>query len=532
MGNSHVPFDTRTPLCIIRMPFQYRYSSLNVAEEPIITYLLGYFAAVGFADYEVHDFHLERDTELVPLSQREYGGYLIPLRETGENLHYVRRAAFFLASRGKRVWIYGQVARLRRFNDWPSSVVIVRHDEREIARALGLPEDGPGFTDGLSAHPYMQGLNLESWQIRRARAAVETTRGCHYGCSFCFINQGRNYPERWQVRHNDDILTDLRRYCDMGVRNFVFYDSEFIGRDDAILPGREELLRRIVDELPPIRFKIYCRADTLQRFGHLDLLKQAGLVQVFVGAESFDQGDLDALNKQLDVSTVVSCVRALQEHGIYANLSFIVFNRNTSLSSIRRNLDVLDGLAASRPRLLGVPAFTFSFESDWRSDLRKGERQQLSGRTYVGHDLSQKSQPAGAQIFNAELEPLMELFRLLSYEWSKKLVRLNIARDTATDAAREAINAWVEGLTHFCLRVQRTYLDLFESGHITLDTLPAFRERLFSEIVSFHSVLPEGLRELETYDSHARPMDYAAQSSLTEAEEYWYDTIPALAPTS
>ncbi|WP_162834307.1 B12-binding domain-containing radical SAM protein [Amycolatopsis circi] len=516
------------PLDIVRLPFSYQYSKLNVSEEPIITYLLGYFEKVKFTNYRVYDFHLERDTALDDVLAHDARGYVLPIRETGENLHYVRRVAARLSSEGKRVWIYGQVARLRRFSDWPSEVAIVRHDERALAHELGLPDDGPVFGDGLAARPYLNALRLQPWQVKRARATIETTRGCHFGCKFCFINHGKNYPERWQVRPNDDILADLRRYCGLGIRNFVFYDSEFIGKDDAIFPARAELLRRITAELPPIKFKIYCRADTLLRFDRLDLLKQAGLVQVFVGAESFAQEDLDALNKQLSATTVFDCVRRLQKHDIYANLSFIVFNRNTSTRTIRQNLDTLDELARVKPRLLGVPAFTFSFESDWRADRHRSDGTALSARTYVGHDLRQKEQPAGAQIFSSELEPLMELYRLLSYEWNKKLVRLNLARDTAEAADRAAINAWFAGLTTFCLAVQRRCLDLFEAGRIDLDNLASHRDRLFAEVSDYYSGLPAPLRDLETYAEHAVSMDYTTEAELAEEDEYWMRAIPPL----
>jgi hypothetical protein len=516
-------------LCIIRAPYQYRYARLSVQEEQIISYLIGYLRAIGFSDYRVLDFHLSRTTTAADVLDGDYSHYLIAVRETGENIHYIRRLCRFIADHTDRpIVLYGQIARLRHFKDWPANVQFVRHDERELAAAVGLSEAGPTFREGLELQPYFDQLKLESWQMRRLRGAVETTRGCHFGCSFCFINQGKNYPERWQVRPNAAILADLRTYVEAGVRNFEFYDSEFVGDDESSYAQKRQLLEAIRDELPGIRFKIYCRADTLLRFGELELLKQAGLVQVFIGVESFHQPDLDALNKRLRADVAIEAIEQLQDHGIFVNPSFIVFNRNTTVDSIRHNLDVVDRLIERNSRLLGVPSFTFSFESNWRP-VRDGVGQaELSGRTYIHLDLKQKEQPSGANIFNLELEPLMEIFRLLSYEWSKKVTNLNVARDGVADkAGRLAISRWFEGLPAFCARVMREFLGRFERGELTLDTLTYHAEDLFAEIVSYYGILPPGLARLETYQDHAQRISYASEATLVEEDEYWLQSIPA-----
>ena len=283
----------------------------------------------------------------------------------------------------------------------------------------------------------------------------------------------------------------------------------------------------MANELPGTRFKIYCRADTLLRFGEFDLLKRAGLVQVFIGAESLHQPDLDALKKRLRVKTILACIDALKSRDIYCNLSFIVFNRNTTLDSIQVNLDRIDELLETKPWLLGVPSFTFSFESDWRGKATKNERPSLSSRTYIGHDLAQKEQPFGAQIFDATLEPLMEIYRLLAYEWSRKLVELNLARDFATGDERAQIGAWFAGLGKFCASEMRRWLDLLRLGRVTLDNLDFMREELFLAVRDYYDVLPLRHRDLATYEGHARSIDYQSSSERLEDDEYWLQSIPA-----
>jgi hypothetical protein len=523
---------TATParLCFVRAPYQYRYARLSVQEEQIISYFLGYLRSIGFESYDVVDFHLARDSNADQLLARQYSHYIIAVRESGENVHYIRRLCRYLAANsGTPIILYGQIARLRHFTDWPESVRFVRHDEVELAAVLGLSAQGSAFTEGLTITPYYPQIKLESWQLRRLRGAIETTRGCHFGCKFCFINQGKNYPQRWQVRPNEAVLTDIETFVALGVRNFEFYDSEFVGDDESSYDQKRALLLEIRARFLGIRFKIYCRADTLLRFDEFDLLKEAGLVQVFIGVESFHQPDLDALNKKLDAKQAIECIERLQEKGIYANPSFIVFNRNTTTASIRVNLDAVDELMARNSRLLGVPSFTFSFESNWRPSKSERAEDALSGKTYVHVDLKQKEQPSGAQIFNVHLEPLMEIYRLLSYEWSKKVTNLNIARDGVADAAaRSAIAAWFEGLPGFCSRTMRDFLDRFERGDLTLETLPDQAEDLFTEIANYYSRrLPNSLASLETYQSHAAKIAYDTGVKRVEEDEYWLESIPA-----
>src|SRR5262249_55243290 len=128
---------------------------------------------------------------------------------------------------------------------------------------------------------------------------------------------------------------------------------------------RRRLLGRIARELPDLRFKIYARADTLMKFGDLDLLRDAGLVSVFVGVESLHQPDLDALNKKLRAETTIAALRRLHDAGIFTDLSFILFNSNTTAESLRVNLSRLADLWAGSQRRLGMPFFSFSFESTW-----------------------------------------------------------------------------------------------------------------------------------------------------------------------
>ena len=189
----------------------------------------------------------------------------------------------------------------------------------------------------------------------------------------------------------EDTLRSLAAYEQSGIRAFVFHDSEFIGGSRADIAARDALVDALISEARDVYFKIYARADTILRYPRLDKLREAGLVSVFIGVESLVQTDLDRLDKRLSVETTHRAIQTLADHEIYMDLSFILFNRSTSVATLRQNLEgILRLYDGPKARFLGMPHFTFSFESTWRG----AETQPLSRQTYVDWDVRMKAPAA------------------------------------------------------------------------------------------------------------------------------------------
>jgi len=511
-------------ITLIKPPVTYRYNGLDVREESILTYLGGYLESVGFQDFTTFDFHLQRDLTFDHILDASTEEYVVSVRETGDSVHYALRLANALSERtSARIWLYGHTARLNHLSNLPSRVSLCQHNESELATRIGIKGEAASFETGLKSRPYFTLLNLEEWQLKRFKASIETTRGCHYPCKFCFINAGYNHSKKWQVRPIDAILSDLRQYQLLGITNIVFSDSEFLGADVREHLRKGELLKRMIEELSPVNYKIYARGDTLLKFGNWDLLKKSGLVSVFMGVESLYQPDLDTLKKNTSVETLVEAIKSLRDRSIYMVMSFILFNRNASTASIRANLDHLQELFASpNSRYLGMPYFLFGFESGWSVQ----KTQTLSSQTYIAWDVLMKTQPMSGACFDVSLEPLMEIYRLLAYEWGRKTTQLNLARDGAGEADIAAIESWFSSLGKFCLQIMYYFLELFENGHLKLENLGEARDELFEMIQKYHNQLPPHLKNLETYDAHAGQLEYGKEVSQLEGDEYWENQIP------
>ncbi|MDX2159579.1 MAG: hypothetical protein SFW09_23995 [Hyphomicrobiaceae bacterium] len=514
-----------TRIALVRAPHTYRYNRTDVREEVILTQLAHYLSAVGIA-YSVFDFHLARHLVADDVVSRDPSAVVIAVRETGDNVHYVLRLASYLTTQTQApIFLYGQTARLLGHPRVPDRVRLVAHDEPTLARMLGIPTNGPIFSGALQLTPYAERDALEPWQQARLRGSIETSRGCPYPCEFCFINAGENHARRWQMQPVKSTIANLARYTDSGVNAFVLHDSEFLGGSRRDLANRIELVEAIRHDLPPVAFKIYARADTILRYPRLGELRDAGLVSVFIGAESLVQSDLDALGKELRVEAIDEAIARLADLGVYMDLSFILFNRATTTTTLRANLARIHALYMSRhARLLGMPHFTFSFESAWRSVSDR----RLGTATYVGWDVRIKAPPTDGVAFDPTLEPLMEIYRLLAYEWSRKVVDLSLVRDAATDGERLHIERWFAGLGAFCADTMLQFLDLFERGALTQSTLPEAREQLFQSVSDYYRELPARLGDPATLECHAARIGYQGVVERVENDEYWTTQIPEM----
>ena len=514
-------------IALVRAPFTYRYNRTDVREEVILTQLACHLDAIG-EPHRIFDFHLFRDLTAGEITAAAPTAIVIAVRETGDNVHYALRLAGYLKTQTDvPVVLYGQTARLAEHPLLAEGVLVVRHDERALARVLGLAQTGPAFDD-LTISPYCNVSDLQPWQARRFRATIETSRGCPYPCKFCFINAGENHERRWQVQSLAATVGSIQRYVEAGSRAFVFHDSEFLGGARRDIEARSQLVQALRQDVPPIAFKVYARADTILKYPDLAGLRDAGLVSVFMGVESLVQSDLDALGKAMRLEAIHEAITVLAEHEVYMDLSFILFNRATTRETLRANLErVLRLYSSPHARLLGMPHFTFSFESAWQD----ASSQPLSQVTYVDWDVRMKSPRRGGAVFDPALEPLMEIYRLLAYEWSRKVVDLNLARDTASPAEFEAIERWLGGLGAFCARTMLAFLDDHDRGRLTLAHLPAARDRLFEAIETYNHALPAQLSGLATHAGHASRLSYDGASRLVEDDEYWLRQIPDVAAT-
>jgi len=144
------------------------------------------------------------------------------------------------------------------------------------------------------------------------------SRGCPFGCIFCFWPQvmygGRKYRTRNPADVADEIRFCLEKY---DFKSYFFDDDTFnIGKDRIISICKEIEKREI--KLP---WAVMARADTMD-FETLETMRKAGLRGIKYGVESGVQEIVDRSCKPLSLDKVREIVRFTKELGIHVHLSF------------------------------------------------------------------------------------------------------------------------------------------------------------------------------------------------------------------
>jgi radical SAM superfamily enzyme YgiQ (UPF0313 family) len=146
-------------------------------------------------------------------------------------------------------------------------------------------------------------------------ALLKTSFGCPFPCSFCFCRKitGDNYFERTF----DEVIEELKTIKEKEV---YIIDDNFLVSATRVRNFFTLLKQHKIHK----KYLIYGRADFIAR--HPDIMrefKQYGLRTIIVGFESFDDNELNTLNKKTLSSTNEEAMRILNQNGIDCYASVI-----------------------------------------------------------------------------------------------------------------------------------------------------------------------------------------------------------------
>ncbi len=211
-----------------------------------------------------------------------------------------------------------------------------------------LEHDMPGIAWDLMP---MGRYRAHNWHCfgdlqRQPYAALYTTLGCPYHCSFCCIQapfkggegvlglkQEVNSYRFWSpTRVVEEIDLLVTKY---GVRNIKFADEMFVLNQRHVLGICDLLIERGYD----LNIWAYARVDTVKD-GMLDKLKSAGFSWLALGIEAADEGVLTDANKRYDVGAVYDTVRKIKAAGINIIGNYIFGLPEDTAETMRRTLEL------------------------------------------------------------------------------------------------------------------------------------------------------------------------------------------------
>lgn len=192
--------------------------------------------------------------------------------------------------------------------------------------------------DLLPMHAY----RAHNWQCfdgspRTPYAAIYTSLGCPYACSFCCINApfgGKGYRTRSPEAVVAEVAMLHERY---GVSTFKIVDEMFVLKPSHYLPICEGLAA--LPFAADINIWAYARIDTVKP-ETLATLRRAGIRWLALGIESGSAHVRDGAKKSLDENDILLTVRAIQAAGINVLGNFIFGLPDDTAESMQATLDL------------------------------------------------------------------------------------------------------------------------------------------------------------------------------------------------
>ncbi len=228
-------------------------------------------------------------------------------------------------------------------------------------------------TDKYRAHNWHTFGNLE----RQPYAAIYTTLGCPYHCSFCCIQAPFKDGEKelglkettnsYRYWSPAAVGAELDILAKKGVRNIKFADEMFVLNRKHVMGIADLIIERGYD----FNIWAYARVDTVKE-GMLPKLKQAGFNWLAFGIETANDRVQTNIEKRFSTAEIYDTVRKVKEHGINIIGNYIFGLPEDDHASMQETLDMALELNCEFANLYsamaypGSPLYTMALAEGWQ----------------------------------------------------------------------------------------------------------------------------------------------------------------------
>jgi len=170
-------------------------------------------------------------------------------------------------------------------------------------------------------------------QLSRRALPIMTSRGCPFGCIFCFHNFGKV----WRARSAENVVKDIMQLSDkFGVDEFHICDDLFNLEALRVM----EISRLIVQSGRRFHFCFSngLRADGLSQ-DVIQALKAMGTYRISIGIDSGDPKILKNLNKKIDLNMASNVINELARERILTGGFFLIGSPGETEEDFRRSVD-------------------------------------------------------------------------------------------------------------------------------------------------------------------------------------------------
>ncbi len=151
-------------------------------------------------------------------------------------------------------------------------------------------------------------------------AVVSSSRGCTQKCTFC--SQRLFWKEKWRARSPENFVSELE------------YLNSTFGVDVAMIADEtptfdrkrwEKILDMLIEKNLDLEILMETRVDDILRDRDImDKYTKAGILHIYVGAESASQDTLDRYHKNLKIEQSKEAIDLINNAGIISETSFVL----------------------------------------------------------------------------------------------------------------------------------------------------------------------------------------------------------------
>ena len=231
------------------------------------------------------------------------------------------------------------ISRLER-SESPVGVggLIIRKDGKTIQEASTASDVDINDVPHARPHHY---LDLKPYLDLGSPLQIQTKRGCALHCAYCIYNviEGRRY----RLRDPQSIVREIEQLVQAtGSRHIEFVDSTF----NIPLDHCKKVLRAIIGSGLKLKLRAMGLNPSAVDDELVELLRQAGFVDVDLGVESGCDVTLRSLGKNFTKAQVLEAGRRLRGKGISITWFLLLGSLDESRETLRETFDTIVRAAA------------------------------------------------------------------------------------------------------------------------------------------------------------------------------------------
>ncbi len=177
---------------------------------------------------------------------------------------------------------------------------------------------------------------LDNPESINSYAAIYTSLGCPFKCSFCCINApfDSNSFRYWSPRFTVSQIELL--YHKYGIQNLKIADEMFVLKEDHFM----NICRLLIEKDIKMNIWAYARVDTVKP-KYLETLKKAGVNWLALGIESGSQFVRDGVTKgRFKIDDILQTRKIIQEAGINVIGNYIFGLPDDTVESMKETYDM------------------------------------------------------------------------------------------------------------------------------------------------------------------------------------------------